>query len=150
MNKLSIIDWISILKQIRRWLQQADEILDLPDLSDPQQVYTWCHTVLVLARESAKLTPIEIDDQVIAWLLAEPFASFEDFKIYYRVFRTILELITGDQQSRFVASQAAEIASAEVLAGLAKNPAGLDPITVLTIIVQILRFILDLKGKTNG
>ena len=150
MSKIPIVDWISILKQIRRWLQQADEILDLPDLSNPEQVYTWCHTILVLARESAKLTPIEVDDQIIAWLLAEPFASFEDFKIYYRVFRTILELVTGDQPSRFVASQAAEIASAEVLAGLAKNPAGLDPITVLTIIVQILRFILYLKGKANG
>jgi len=145
MNKLSIIDWIAILKQIRRWLQQADEILDLPDLSDPQQVYTWCRMILVLAQESAKLTPFDVDDRVIAWLLAVPFSSFDEFKAYYIVFKTILELVQTQTSNEEIAACALSLASKDTKEKIAQNTTGLDPIMLLTVIVQVIRLILSLK-----
>lgn len=140
-------DWLGLIRQIRIWLSKASEILDLPDLDDPSAVYGWCRTILVLARQSAELTPTEIDDRVVAWLLAGPFASFEAFQPYYQVFRAVLELVTSDESSEAIAARAVEMGGEDAADLLAANPVGLDPVTVLTIIVQIIRLILDLRGQ---
>lgn len=144
---MRLVDWLSLVRQIRIWLFQAGEILDLPALDDPSAVYGWCRTVLVLARKSAELTPTQIDDRVVAWLLAGPFASFEAFQPYYQVFRAVLELVNSDESPQAIAARAVEMGGHDAADLLAANPAGLDPVTVITAIVQIIRLILELRGN---
>ena len=142
MTRLGLIQWMKILRDLRIWFQRADQILDLPDINDPEQVYTWCHMVLVLAQESAKLTPFDIDDRVIAWLLAVPFASFDEFKAYYTVFKTILELVHTQTSNEEIAARALSAASKDTKEKIAQNTTGLDPIMLLAVIVQVIRLIL--------
>lgn len=144
---MRLVDWLALVRQIRIWLFRAGEILDLPDLDDPSAVYGWCRTILVLARQSAELTPTEVDDRVVAWLLAGPFASFEAFQPYYQVFRALLELVASDESPEAVAARAVEMGGEDAADLLAANPVGLDPVTVITVIVQVIRLILELRGK---
>lgn len=145
MTRLGLIQWMKILRELRIWFQRADQILDLPDINDPEQVYTWCHIILVLAQESAKLTPFDIDDRVVAWLLAVPFSSFDEFKAYYTVFKTILELVHTQTGNEEIAARALSMASKDTKEKIAQNTTGLDPIMLLTVIVQVIRLILSLK-----
>ena len=142
MTRLGLIQWMKILRDLRIWFQRADQILDLPDINDPEQVYTWCHMVLVLAQESAKLTPFVVDDRVIAWLLEVPFSSFDEFKAYYTVFKTILELVHTQTSNEEIAARALSAASKDTKEKIAQNTTGLDPIMLLTVIVQVIRLIL--------
>jgi hypothetical protein len=144
---MRLVDWLSLVRQIRIWLFQAGEILDLPEVNDPSAVYGWCLTILVLARQSAELTPTEIDDRVVTWLLAGPFDSFEAFQPYYQVFRAVLELVASDESSEAIAARAVEMGGEDVGDLLAANPIGLDPVTVITVIVQVIRLILEFRGK---
>lgn len=145
MTRLGLIQWMKILRDLRIWFQRADQILDLPDINDPEQVYTWCHMILVLAQESAKLTPFDIDDRVVAWLLAVPFSSFDEFKAYYTVFKTILELVHTQTGNEEIAARALSMASKDTKEKITQNTTGLDPIMLLTAIVQVIRLILSLK-----
>lgn len=145
MTRLGLIQWMKILRELRIWFQRADQILDLPDINDPEQVYTWCHMILVLAQESAKLTPFDIDDRVVAWLLAVPFSSFDEFKAYYTVFKTILELVHTQTSNEEIAARALSLASKDTKEKITQNTTGLDPIMLLTVTVQVIRLMLSLK-----
>lgn len=147
MNRLSVIEWLSLLRTIRQWLSKADDILDFPDIDNQEEVYAWSRIVLSLASESAKLTPTEIDDRVIAWLLNGPFATYESFGPYYEIMRAILSLVRSDASHQAIAEQVAANANLGAMSMLGSNPVGADPITIIAVIVQVIRIILELRRK---
>lgn len=144
--EMRLADFLEIVHKIRQLLQKANIILDLPDLNNPEQVYTWCRMVLVLASELAKLTRSTVDDQIVSWLLLVPFASFEAFQPYYQVFRSILELLKSDEPAESVATRAVELGGADAADLLASNPLNLNPVTLIVILVKIIRLILALRS----
>lgn len=144
---MRFLDWLRLIRQIRQWFQRASELLDLPDLDDAGEVYGWCYSVLSLARESVKLTPTQVDDRVVTWLLDGPFASFESFQPLYKLFRAVLELIDGDESDETIATKALAAAGDDAVARLSGNTVGVEPITLIAIIVQVIRIILELKRK---
>lgn len=144
---IGLLRWLEIIRQLRIWLSKAQDLLDLPDPNDLEAVYSWFRTVLVLAAQSVEFTPTEVDDRIIAWLLEGPFATYESFGPYYQLFRAILELVRSDEPSEMVAIRAVSTAGEETAELLESSPLGIDPVTIITVVVQIIRAILELRRK---
>lgn len=138
---LSLIEWLNLIRTAQQILRQAADLLDLPNLDDPQSVYGWTRAILAVAAQTAKVTPTTVDDLVVAWLLDGPLATYEDFLPFYRIFREILDLIETNHDD---ATVAAKIAATTDTTALAANPAGLDAITVILTLVKLIRLILEL------
>lgn len=140
-KNLTAIDWLALIRTARQILRQAADILDLPDHENPQAVYAWTHNIVVLADQACKLTPTELDDRAIAWLLDGPLATYENFLPFYSVFQAIIALLRTNADDAQIAARVATLTEAE---RLADNPLGVKPIELITILVKLFRLILDL------
>lgn len=138
---MTTLDWLRLIRTARNILRQAADMLDLPDIDDPQAVYAWTHTILVIADQASKVTPTAVDDRIISWFLDGPLASYENFLPLYKVFREILSLLNTADDNATVAAKVALIPEAQALQD---NPEGLPPAQLILLIVRILRLVLDL------
>lgn len=139
-----ILDILRLIHRIREHLGDIHSLLDLPDLNDPQAVYQYSLQAMTVAAKLAMLTPTQYDDIAIRWVLANMLASFESFHPWYQLFRAIYEIIDSDESAEAVAHRALHAADENAVAQLYAGDIKLSPITIITVIVEVIRLIRSL------
>lgn len=139
---------LRLIDRLRRLRAIIDAILNFPNIDNPGAVFTWCRTMFKVAKQVAELTNSETDDRLIEWVLTVPLATPEAFQPYYEVFRALVQmLVARDDSLESVAYRAAHIAGEDAFNLLAQNPLGVDPVTLIVVLIQILRAVFDLRRK---
>lgn len=141
-GRLHILDLLRLLRDAKAILERASDLLTLPDLSDPEAVYAWCRKVVAVANSLAVITPNTYDDKVVIFLNTHVFSSYEAFKPWYDVFRVIIALLHSEDDDAIVADKALYYANESVRDELAAVEAGVDPVTILSVVVTLIRLIV--------
>mgnify|MGYP000428854713 CR=1 FL=1 len=150
MERLRLLDALAIIRAI----QESARLLVpevFPDVNDPAALYRWCHAVLLACARAARITPTKIDDAIVTWLLANPFASEESFRVYHQFFKLIIEaVLAGKAESEAAAAVAAAVPPQQLenLIPATSPLAQGSPIETLILLVRLMRLILDLFGPT--
>lgn len=139
-----ILDILRLVRRLKDHLGEIVELLDLPDINDPQAVYEYSVNVIQFASKLAVLTPTQYDDAAVKFLLTKPLASFESFRPWYEAFRAIYQLIDTDEPVADVAQRAADMVGEDAVLMLHDDPAELDLITLFSVIVELIRLIRGL------
>jgi hypothetical protein len=151
MERLRLLDALTIIRAIRESARLlVPEVF--PDVNDPAALYRWCHAVLLACARAATITPTKVDDAIVAWLLANPFASEEAFKPYYQLFKVVIEaVLTGkpDTEAAAIVARAIPPQQLENLIPATSPLAQGSPIETLILLVRLIRLIRDIFGPEN-
>jgi hypothetical protein len=147
MERLRIIDLLAIVRAIRDTAQLiAPEMF--PNINDPASLYRWGHAVLSACAKAVTLTPTKVDDAIVAWLLAHPFASEEAFRPYYQFFKVVIEAVTSGRSDTETAQLVAATLPPRDIETLLPATAPMEgsPIDKVILLVRLIRLVIDLFG----
>jgi len=149
MERLRILDVLAVVRAIR----DAAKLIApeaFPDLNDPASLYRWGHAVLSACAKAVTLTQTKVDDAIVAWLLAHPFASEEAFRPYYQFFKMVIEAVMGGRSDTETAQLVAATLPPRDIEMLLPATAPMEgsPIDKVILLVRLVRLILDIFGPT--
>jgi len=151
MERLRILELLVIIRAIR----DAAKMLvpqAFPDLNDPVALYRWCKAILLACARAATITPTKVDDAIVAWLLANPFASVEAFRPYHQFFKIIIDAVMSSKADSEAAAAVAAAVPPQQLENLIPATSPLaqgSPIETLILLVRLIRLIYDIFGPDN-
>ncbi len=149
MERLRILDILAIVRAIR---DAARLVMPnaFPDLNDPASLYRWGHAVLSACKQAVAFTPTPVDDAIVAWLLAHPFASEEAFRPYYQFFKVVIEAVTSGRSDTETAQLVTASLPPRDIETLLPATAPMEgsPIDKVILLVRLIRLVIDLFSPT--
>ncbi len=137
---MGLLEIVALVRMIAKAVQHMS---DLPNVNDPEQVYAWLVEAADILKPIVEKTPATLDDKALAWMEVNVISSYEQFNEYYNTVALVLRIISmirgGATDQEIV-----EVETEKVVACMAPGKVG-DAITIVMLVVQLVRMILDLR-----
>jgi hypothetical protein len=128
----ALLKMLAILRSVN--YQSFLAIFDLPDVNSLHECRVWCLNLIEVGASVADLTPTELDDQAVD-ALGKVVENDEAFKAFHALLVSMVE--GGDEDAFVLRSSDAKVVGDTV---------GIDPLTIISLVVMLARLLLKLRG----
>ena len=134
--------------QAFRFFRKYGSLIAVPNLDDKAGFRAWCGDLAGFCAEMAKLTDTTLDDTATDAML-RIISDDQSFDTFYTVLTSIIDLVSSDDVDDDKVGADGDLVN-DSLAGVMAERVGLDPVTIISLIMMAARFIKWLRARREG